>query len=190
MAAIKKRSHFRANTWFILFEVLLQEYVPIHIFYQFLCNTVQILTLNSLTWKIWWAHNNASRWQMGFNSAFRGLKRVHICYAFMLWTVIKSVTHIHQIHVYFSELHKQKCATFSSSFCASTTVHLTWKTCLWFLIPVATSSEDEIQKIHSHEYFQEEQYIFFPVLLYEPERGKNKIRVRQRLMNKVGHSSW
>jgi hypothetical protein len=28
------------------------------------------LTLTLLTWKIWWAPNNASRWQMGFNSAF------------------------------------------------------------------------------------------------------------------------
>jgi len=121
-------------------------------FPHFLCNTAQILTLNLLTWKIWWAHNNASRGQMGFNSAFKGLKRVHICYASMLWPVIKSVMHIHQIHVYFSELYKQKCATFCSSFCASTTVYLTWKTCLWFLIPVATSSEEEIQKVHSHEY--------------------------------------
>jgi len=24
-------------------------------------------------WRIWWASNNASRWQMGFNSAFKGL---------------------------------------------------------------------------------------------------------------------
>ena len=31
------------------------------------------LTLNSLTWKIWWAPNNASKWQIGFNSAFKGL---------------------------------------------------------------------------------------------------------------------
>jgi len=31
------------------------------------------LTLNPLTWKIWWALNNASKWQMGFNSAFKGL---------------------------------------------------------------------------------------------------------------------
>lgn len=96
-------------------------------FSQFLCNTTQIL------------------------------KRVHICNALMLWPVIKSVTHIHQIHVYFSQLYKQKCATFSSSFCASTTVYLTWKTCWWFLIPAAKSSEEEIQKVHSHEYFQEEQ---------------------------------
>jgi hypothetical protein len=25
------------------------------------------------TWRIWWAPNNASKWQMGFNSVFRGL---------------------------------------------------------------------------------------------------------------------
>jgi len=32
-----------------------------------------ILTLILLTWRIWWASTNASRWQMGFNSAFKGL---------------------------------------------------------------------------------------------------------------------
>ena len=32
------------------------------------------LTLTLLTWRIWWAANNASRWQMGFDSAFEGLK--------------------------------------------------------------------------------------------------------------------
>ena len=31
------------------------------------------LTLTLLTWKIRWAPNNASKWQMGFNSAFKGL---------------------------------------------------------------------------------------------------------------------
>jgi len=31
------------------------------------------LTLILLTWRIWWASNNASRWQMGFNLAFKGL---------------------------------------------------------------------------------------------------------------------
>jgi len=30
------------------------------------------LTLNPLTWKIWWAPIKASRWQLGFNSAFKG----------------------------------------------------------------------------------------------------------------------
>ena len=32
-----------------------------------------ILTLILLTWSIGWARNNASKWQMGFNSAFTGL---------------------------------------------------------------------------------------------------------------------
>jgi len=36
-------------------------------------NIKSILTLILLTWRIWWAPNNASRWQMGFNSAFKGL---------------------------------------------------------------------------------------------------------------------
>ena len=31
------------------------------------------LTLTLLTWRIWWASNNARRWQIGFNSAFKGL---------------------------------------------------------------------------------------------------------------------
>jgi len=31
------------------------------------------LTLILLTWRIWWASNNASRRQMGFNSVFKGL---------------------------------------------------------------------------------------------------------------------
>ena len=31
------------------------------------------LTLILLTWRIWWARNNASKWQMVFNSAFKGL---------------------------------------------------------------------------------------------------------------------
>ena len=36
-----------------------------------------ILTLILLTWKIRWAPNNASKWQMGFNSALKGLNRLH-----------------------------------------------------------------------------------------------------------------
>jgi len=42
---------------------------------QMSCGYFVILTLNPLTWKIWWAPNNASIWQMGFNSAFEGLNR-------------------------------------------------------------------------------------------------------------------
>ena len=35
------------------------------------------LTLILLTWRIWRAPNNASKWQMGFNSAFKGIMRRH-----------------------------------------------------------------------------------------------------------------
>jgi len=42
---------------------------------QMPCGYFVILTLNLLTWKIWWAPNNASRWQMGFNSAFKELNK-------------------------------------------------------------------------------------------------------------------
>ena len=34
------------------------------------------LTLILLTWTIWRAPTNASKWRMGFNSAFKGLKQV------------------------------------------------------------------------------------------------------------------
>jgi hypothetical protein len=35
------------------------------------------LTLILLMWRIWWAPNSASRWQMGLNSAFEGLREHH-----------------------------------------------------------------------------------------------------------------
>ena len=34
---------------------------------------VNDLTLILLTWSKWWTPNNATKWQMGFNSAFKGL---------------------------------------------------------------------------------------------------------------------
>ena len=35
------------------------------------------LTLILLTWTIWRAPTNASKWRMGFNSAFKGLNKTH-----------------------------------------------------------------------------------------------------------------
>ena len=40
---------------------------------KFSASSWLILTLNLLTWWIWWAPNNASKWQMEFNLAFKGL---------------------------------------------------------------------------------------------------------------------
>jgi len=41
--------------------------------FSFQLNTHHMLTLILLTWRIWWAPNNVIKWQMGFNSAFKGL---------------------------------------------------------------------------------------------------------------------
>ena len=61
------------------------------------------LTLILLTWRIWWAPNNASRWQMGFNSAFKGLTILYVSsfkinYHLLVWTHIFVARHkIHKL---------------------------------------------------------------------------------------------
>jgi len=56
--------------------------ICIHGSLVFACGTWQsevlCLTLILLTWKIGWSPNNARKWQMGFNLAFKGLmSRLH-----------------------------------------------------------------------------------------------------------------
>ena len=41
-----------------------------------------LLTVTLLMWRIWWAPTNASKWQMGFNSVFKGLRKSKICETF------------------------------------------------------------------------------------------------------------
>ena len=49
-------------------------YIYIYIYiYDISSLRINDLTLILLTWRKWWALNNASKWQMGFNSAFKGL---------------------------------------------------------------------------------------------------------------------
>ena len=52
-------AHHRSLTWARLFQSMPS-------------NTTS-LTLILLTWRIWWAPNNDSKWQMGFFLAFKGL---------------------------------------------------------------------------------------------------------------------
>jgi len=54
------------------------------------------LTLILLTWRIWLAPNNASKWQMGFNSAFKGLN--HICHLLALLGA-HHILHVSRIRV-------------------------------------------------------------------------------------------
>jgi hypothetical protein len=39
----------------------------------------KVLTLILLRWRIWWAPNNASKLQLEFNSAFKGLNNFIVC---------------------------------------------------------------------------------------------------------------
>jgi len=52
-------------------------YICMHCHYIGSCLQLCHLTLTLLTWRIWWA-NNANKWQMGFNLAFKGLKQCHL----------------------------------------------------------------------------------------------------------------
>jgi len=52
------------------------------------------LTLIPLMWRIWWAPNNARKWQMGFNSAFKGLKQsLEFCNESVSVSSIEVLTH-------------------------------------------------------------------------------------------------
>jgi len=70
------------------FFLVFPQYLQVHAFvtallqengllpdpYQFTIHwSAYHLTLILLMWRIWWAHNNASKWQMEFNSALKGL---------------------------------------------------------------------------------------------------------------------
>jgi hypothetical protein len=56
------------------------------------------LTLILLTWRIWWAPNNARKWQMGFNSAFKGLIKISWDSNYIWMLCISTVTYHWLIH--------------------------------------------------------------------------------------------
>jgi len=69
MNSIKYRWNFVSSSWevykarkYVVFKLILWSHLR------------RKLTLTLLTWRTWWAPNNVSKWQMGFNSAFKGLK--------------------------------------------------------------------------------------------------------------------
>ena len=64
-----------SSLWFDMRSICYLLYNNMHIKLERVRTQTQLcqLTLNPLTWRVWWAPNNASKWQMGFNSAFKGL---------------------------------------------------------------------------------------------------------------------
>jgi len=70
--------HCTAGSRTITVSWLLCTYMSVHFVIRFCywyhsCIFPQSLALFLLMWRIWWAPNNASKWQMGFNSGFEGL---------------------------------------------------------------------------------------------------------------------
>jgi hypothetical protein len=72
--AAKESRHFEPSASFIHIQSLFAYTINFKI-WNWMFEVKQIvdillLTLNLLTWKMRWVPNNASKWQMGFNSAF------------------------------------------------------------------------------------------------------------------------
>jgi len=68
----------------ILFLWILPSLKFVNIWKTQILGKKTILTLTLLTWIIWWASNNASKWKIVFDSAFKGL----ICPVFRALTLI------------------------------------------------------------------------------------------------------
>ena len=60
------------------------------------------LTLILLTWKIWRAPTNASKWRMGFNSAFKGLTLI-----LLTWTIWRAPTNASKWRMGFHSVFKR-----------------------------------------------------------------------------------
>jgi hypothetical protein len=56
-----------------MFGVTTNNYFKKKVHIQYAVSCLAELTLILLMWRIWCASNNASRWQMGFNTVFKGL---------------------------------------------------------------------------------------------------------------------
>ena len=61
------------------FKIIAPMYWFLIALFHYCLNKVKLQTMHCylililLKWRIWWVPNNASRWQMGFNSGFKGL---------------------------------------------------------------------------------------------------------------------
>ena len=63
------------------------------------------LTLNLLMWRIWWAPNDASEGQMGFNSALKGLSDMYILTFRGPYIVIYSYNKTNEMHYCISQIY-------------------------------------------------------------------------------------
>ena len=81
-----------------------------------------VLTLTLLTWTKWRAPTNASKWRVGFNSAFKGLtnpkhlsvaKIIKRLCSFCDWTIFSRIWHSLWLPFLILDSHLRKCYSFS-----------------------------------------------------------------------------
>jgi hypothetical protein len=109
------------------------------------------LTLSLLTWKIWWAPNNASKWQMGFNFAFKGFKKSYCIFATMSWRM-KSFTTKNKLKIkckvvmffHFAFVVNSKSWLLLPQWCSKTIITLVQPPMSEILKPSQTSPTDSI----------------------------------------------
>jgi hypothetical protein len=92
-----------------------------------------ILTLTLLTWKIRWAPNNASKWQMGFNSAFKGLKCSGLSnWSFPPWMCFFGYSWVYNAHLFQDHSGGWGCNDFRMHNFNVEQQSLHWSVCLQF----------------------------------------------------------
>jgi hypothetical protein len=67
------------------------------------------LSLILLTWRIWWAPNNANKWQMGFNWAGKGLTRERYFLVSQIQFTIKNSIYISKNVTTYRSFATRKC---------------------------------------------------------------------------------
>jgi hypothetical protein len=87
------------------------------------CITDVFLTLTLLTWSISWAPNNASKWQMAFNSAFRGLSTTNEMQCYTVFFIVVSALRVSSsFSAHHQELKNYTCSIgFLSDMCCYST---------------------------------------------------------------------
>ena len=113
------------------------------------------LTLILLTWRIWWAPTNACKWQMGFNSAFKGLIQspLYLLQGFCKYIINITDTTYSSIHVTLWSKHakfKPKVQE-SERYQTIRILKTTWNTFKKKVFPSTTAASDPIvTQLHSN----------------------------------------
>ena len=91
---LRKNNHSKSQQCFVVPILTDLEFSIL-----FVCSGTVCLTLNMLTWRIWWDPNNTSKWHMGINSAFKALILSHFikCWTFVSRCCVEEYCYMYQL---------------------------------------------------------------------------------------------